>query len=81
MEWLRVEDDGGVVGVFYKGPFSERVREVLGGSVCDILGGGDMFPRRFGSWDNETICGLGEFDVLMEQDESLTKGVQVPEPD
>ena len=66
MEWLRIEDDGGVVGLFSKCPFGERVREVLGGSGCDILGGGDKFPRRFGSWDDEAIWGLGEFDVLME---------------
>ena len=81
MEWLSIEYDGGVIRLFSKCPFGERVREVLGGGGCDILRGGDKFPRRFGSCDDEAICGLGEFDVLMEQDELLTKEMQVPEPD
>lgn len=38
-----------------------------------------MFSRKFGSWDDEAICGLEEFDVLMEEDELLTNGVQAPE--
>lgn len=38
-------DSGGVGGVYSKGPFGERVREVLGGGGCEILGGRDMFPR------------------------------------
>lgn len=38
-------DCGGVDEVYSKGPFGERVREVLGGGGCEILGGGGIFPR------------------------------------
>ena len=38
-----------------------------------------MFSRKLGSWDDELVFGLVEFDVLMEEDELLTNGVHAPE--